>query len=70
MRVFKSKHKDITYIQIYLTKDELLKEETQEKINNIKGKNIRIAMFVSGNNDYSKILEKIIISEVENINGL
>ncbi len=70
MHILKSKHKDIIFFQIYITKEEMKNKKTQEKINEIKNPNSRVALFESGRNDYSKILERIIISEVEKKNDL
>lgn len=70
MRIFKSKHKGLEFCQIYATKDELQNAEIQEKINNIKKSGSRVATFVSGNNEYVKIIERIIMLEVEKRNAL
>lgn len=70
MNIVKSKNDSITFIQVYLTKDELENMEAKEKINKLKNKNTRIAIFVSGEKNYMNILEKIIVSEVEKVNVL
>lgn len=70
MKVLKSKYNQITYIQIYLTKEEMQNEVTQEKIKEIRNANTKVAIFVSGYNDYLKILEKIIMFEVEKDNAM
>lgn len=70
MQVFSTKHKEKIFFQIYLTEEELKNDDIQKQITEIKGRNTKIAFFVSGNNNYLKILEKIILSEVEKINGL
>lgn len=70
MNIVKSKNNIITFIQVYLTKDELENMEAKEKINKLKNKNTRIAIFVSGEKNYMNILEKIIASEVEKVNVL
>ena len=70
MNIVKSKNNNITFIQVYLTKDELENMEAKEKINKLKNKNTRIAIFVSGEKNYINILEKIIVSEVEKVNVL
>lgn len=70
MQIQKSKYQEITFFQIYLTKEEMKNEETQEKINSLKKPNTRVAIFVSGESNYLKILEKIIISRMEKVNGL
>lgn len=70
MNIVKNKNDNITFIQVYLTKDELENMEAKEKINKLKNKNTRIAIFVSGEKNYMNILEKIIVSEVEKVNVL
>lgn len=70
MHIQKSEYKGTTYFQIYLTKEEMKKEEIKEKINSLKKPNTRVAIFVSGESNYLKILEKIIISRVKKVNGL
>ena len=70
MNIVKNKNDNITFIQVYLTKDELENMEAKEKINKLKNKNTRIAIFVSGEKNYMNILERIIVSEVEKVNVL
>lgn len=53
------------YLQIYLTKEELEKEETKEFIKEYKEKKYNIAIFLSGKENYSKALKEIITKEVE-----
>lgn len=65
MNIVKSKNNNITYFQVYLAKDELENMDAKEKMNKLKNKNTRIAIFVSGEKNYMNILEKIIVSEVE-----
>lgn len=65
MQVLKSRHKGIDFIQIYLTKEELNDGQIQEKIHKIKDSNAKVAVFVSGKNEYIKILERIINFEVD-----
>ena len=65
MQVLKSRHKGIDFIQIYLTKEELNDGQIQEKIHKIKDSNAKVAVFVSGKNEYIKILERIITFEVD-----
>lgn len=70
MQILKSKHNSIDFYQIYVTKEEMDNEETQKRINKIKNINSRVAIFESGDNEYLKIIERIIKLEVEKINGL
>ena len=57
------------YIQIYLTEEELEKQETKELINKYKKEKYSIAIFVTGKENYPEILKKIVTKQVElNIN--
>lgn len=53
------------YMQIYLTKDELEKQETKEIIEKYKKEKYRISIFISGKENYPEILERIIAKQVE-----
>ena len=53
------------YIQIYLTEEELEKQETKELIKKYKQEKYSVAIFVSGKENYPEILEKIITKQVE-----
>ena len=53
------------YVQIYLTKDELEKQETKEIIEKYKKEKYHIAIFISGKENYPEILERIIVKQVE-----
>ena len=53
------------YIQIYLTKEELEKQETKELINKYKQEKYSVAIFVTGKENYPEILKKIIAKQVE-----
>ena len=53
------------YIQIYLTEEELEKQETKELINKYKKQKYSVAIFVTGKENYPEILEKIITKQVE-----
>lgn len=46
------------YIQIYLTEEELEKQETKELIKRYKQEKYSVAIFVSGKENYPEILEK------------
>lgn len=52
------------YIQIYLTEEELEKQETKELIKRYKQEKYSVAIFVSGKENYPEILEKIITKQV------
>ena len=53
------------YIQIYLTKEELEKQKTNELINKYKKEKSRLAIFVTGKENYPEILKKIVAKQVE-----
>ena len=53
------------YIQIYLTKEELEKQETKELINKYKQEKDSVAIFVTGKENYPEILKKIVTKQVE-----
>ena len=53
------------YIQIYLTEEELEKQETKELISKYKKQKYSVAIFVTGKENYTEILEKIVAKQVE-----
>lgn len=53
------------YVQIYLTEDELQKEETKDLAQKYKQEKYSVAIFVTGKENYPEILEKIITKQVE-----
>ncbi|MGN1326888.1 MAG: hypothetical protein ACI4VQ_02225 [Clostridia bacterium] len=53
------------YIQIYLTEEELEKQETKELISKYKQEKCRLAIFITGKENYPEILKKIITKQVE-----
>lgn len=53
------------YIQIYLTEEELEKQETKELINKYKKEKYSVAIFVTGKENYPEILKKIVTKQVE-----
>lgn len=65
MQIFNTSFKGTDYFQIYLTEEELENKQIQEKIHKIKDSNAKVAVFVSGENEYIKILERIIKFEVD-----
>ena len=48
------------YVQIYLTEKELNNQETKDIIEKYKQKKYRVATFITGKENYSEILKKII----------
>lgn len=53
------------YVQIYLTKEELRKQETKEIITKYKEQKYKIGVFVTGKENYPEIFKKIIAKQVE-----
>ena len=53
------------YIQIYLTEEELEKQETKELIKKYKKEKYSVAIFVTGKENYPEILNKIVAKQVE-----
>lgn len=53
------------YIQIYLTEEELEKQETKELVDKYKEEKCRLAIFVTGTENYPEILKKIVTKQVE-----
>jgi hypothetical protein len=53
------------YIQIYLTEEELEKQETKDLINKYKEEKYGMAIFVTGKENYPEVLKKIVIKQEE-----
>lgn len=53
------------YIQIYLTEEELEKQETKELIEKYKEQKYKIGIFVTGKENYPEVLKKIVTKQVE-----
>lgn len=53
------------YVQIYLTEEELQKEETKDLAQKYKQEKYSVAIFVTGKENYPEILEKMITKQVE-----
>ncbi|MCI8760700.1 MAG: hypothetical protein HFJ34_06280 [Clostridia bacterium] len=65
MQITSNKISNTKYMQIYLTKDELEKQETKEVIEKYKKEKCNVAIFISGKENYPEILERIIVKQVE-----
>ena len=53
------------YIQIYLTEEELEKQETKELIDKYKEQKYKVCIFVTGKENYPEILKKIVTKQVD-----
>ncbi len=58
------------YVQIYLTKEELKAQETQEKINEYKKQKYKLGILVAGQENYPEVLKKIVTKQVELSNNV
>ena len=53
------------YIQIYLTEEELEKQEVKELIEKYKKQKYKVGIFVTGKENYPEVLNKIVTKQVE-----
>ena len=65
MQVTSCKITNTKYIQIYLTEEEYKEKETKEVIEKYKKEKYRVAIFITGKENYPEILKKIIMKQVE-----
>ncbi|MCI9016647.1 MAG: hypothetical protein HFJ53_05755 [Clostridia bacterium] len=65
MQITSNEISNTKYVQIYLTEDELKKQETKEVIEKYKREKYSVAIFVTGKENYPEILKKIITKQVE-----
>ena len=65
MQITSCENTNTKYMQVYLTEEELEKQETKEKIENYKKQKYSVAIFVTGKENYPEILKKIVTKQVE-----
>lgn len=65
MQITSTKISNVSYVQIYLTEEELNKQETKEVIEKYKKEKCKVAIFQTGKENYPEILKKIIAEQVE-----
>lgn len=65
MQVTSCKIANNEYMQIYLTEEEYNEKETKEVIEKYKKEKYRVAIFITGKENYPEILKKIIMKQVE-----
>lgn len=65
MQITSNEISNTKYIQIYITKDELKKQETKEIIKKYKKEKCNVAIFITGKENYPETLKKIIMKQVE-----
>ena len=64
MQIINTEIQGTKYVQIYLTEEELQKEETKDLAQKYKQEKYSVAIFVTGKENYPEILEKIITKQV------
>ena len=70
MQITSCENSNTKYMQVYLTEEELEKQETKEKIENYKNQKYSVAIFVTGKENYPEILRKIVTKQVELTNNV
>lgn len=65
MQITSNEISNTKYVQIYLTNEELEKQETKEVIDKSKKEKYSVAIFITGKENYLEILKKIITKQVE-----
>lgn len=65
MQITSNEISNTKYVQIYLTNEELEKQETKEVIDKYKKEKYNVAIFVTGKENYPEILKKIVTKQVE-----
>ena len=65
MQITSSEISNEKYMQIYLTEEELKKQETQKKIKEYKKQKYKVGIFVTGNENYPEVLNKIVTKQEE-----
>ncbi len=53
------------YVQIYLTEEELEKQEVKELIEKYKKQKYKVGIFVTGKENYPEVLNKIVTKQME-----
>ena len=65
MQITNTEIQGMKYVQIYLTEDELQKKETKDLVQMYKQEKYSVAIFITGKENYTEILKKIITKQVE-----
>ena len=65
MQITNTEIQGTKYVQIYLTEEELQKEETKDLVKKYKQEKYSVAIFVTGKENYPEVLERIITKQVE-----
>ena len=70
MQITNTEIQGTKYIQIYLTEEELEKQETKELVDKYKQEKCRLAIFITGKENYPEVLKKIVMKQVELNNNI
>lgn len=70
MQITSNEISNTKYVQIYLTNEELEKQETKEVIEKYKRNKCNVAIFITGKENYPEILKKIVMKQVELIRNV
>ena len=65
MQCRNSEIQNARYVQIYLTEEELAKQDTEEVIEKYKKLKCKVGIFITGKENYPEILKKIVMKQVE-----
>ena len=65
MQITSNEISNTKYMQIYLTEEELKKQETKAKIEKYKKEKYHIAIFITGKENYPEVLKKVVMKQVE-----
>ena len=65
MQITNTEIQGTKYVQIYLTEDELQKKETKDLAQKYKQEKCRLAIFITGKENYPEVLKKIVTKQVE-----
>ena len=65
MQITSCKTTNITYVQVYLTEEEMQEKQTKEILDEFRKEKCSVALFITGKEDYPEILEKIVMKQVE-----
>ena len=65
MQITNTEMQSKKYVQIYLTEEELQKEDTKDLIKKYKQEKYSMAIFVTGKENYPEVLKKIVMKQVE-----
>ena len=65
MKITCNQISNVRYVQIYLSKDEINRQEIKKVIEKYKKDKYSVAIFITGKENYPEILKKIIKTQVK-----